>query len=168
MALFVNQQKVKAAAHSMHQFCQEVRDIFPGDTDDRVIETVTVYLYVQLAQDLFGPRFATRLRSRLRQRLKYATPAEVQARVERIDRQAEVFEEAAGSTSSSRSAEDICRTHVTSVIEAMLAEAGYRGEDAELTKKAYMRFEDVIRDIRKHLLGIKEQNSFIMKAKSRV
>ena len=167
MSFLTNDRKLKAAAGSMHQFCQEVRWIFPGETDDRMIETATVYLYGQLAQDIFGPRFATKLAKRLRQRLKYATPAEVEARIDRIDRQSEALERAAAALSEGDSAEEICRNHVESVIGAMLSEAGYEHGDPEASKKAFMRFEDVIRSIRKHLLGIKEQNYFLMRTRLR-
>ena len=60
MGLFSKERKMKAAAASMHQFCQEVRHMFPGDVDDRVIEASTAYIYVKMTQDLFGNRFASK------------------------------------------------------------------------------------------------------------
>ena len=67
-----------------------------------------------------------------------------------------------------QTAEELCRTHVTSVMEAMLSDAGFEGNDPEVTRKAYGRFEAAIRDIRKHLIGIKEQNVFLLKSRSPV
>ena len=51
------------------------------------------------------------------------------------------------------------------VIEAMLANAGIQNYDPGEAKKAYIKFEEAIRVIRKHLAGIKEQNYFLMKTK---
>ena len=73
MGFLVNDRKLKAAVASMHQFCHEVREIFPGDVDDRVVEAATAYLYVSLVRDLFGPRFAAKLQKKLHMRLKYST-----------------------------------------------------------------------------------------------
>ncbi|MHC4776806.1 MAG: hypothetical protein ACYTBR_16305 [Planctomycetota bacterium] len=156
MGLLVNDRKLKAAAFSMHQFCQEVRCIFPGDVDDRVIEAATVYLYVSLARDLFGHRFAIRLQKRLRGNLKYSTPAEVEGHVARIARQSESLERAAASQATERT---------PAVIEAMLADAGFQDPADEDARKAYIKFEAAIMVIRKHLVGIKEQNYFLMKSK---
>jgi hypothetical protein len=165
MGLLVNDRKLKAAAFSMHQFCQEVRCIFPGDVDDRVIEAATVYLYVSLARDLFGHRFAIRLQKRLRGSLKYSTPAEVEGHVARIARQSESLEKEAASQATERTPEEVCRAHTEAVIEAMLADAGFQDPAEEDATKAYIKFEAAIRVIRKHLVGIKEQNYFLMKSK---
>ena len=165
MGLLVNDRKLKAAALSMHQFCQEVRCIFPGDVDDRVVEAATVYLYVSLARDLFGHRFAVRLQKRLRGSLKYSTPAEVEGHVARIAKQSETLEREAASRASERTPEEVCRAHTEAVIEAMLADAGFKDSDPAEGKKAYIKFEEAIRVIRKHLAGIKGQNYFLMKSK---
>jgi len=165
MGLLVNERKLKAAALSMHQFCQEVRCIFPGDVDDRVIEAATAYLYVSLARDLFGHRFAIRLQKRLRGGLKYSTPAEVEGHVARIARHSESLEKAAASQSTDRTPDEVCRAHTEAVIEAMLADAGFKDVAADEGKKAYIKFEAAIHVIRKHLVGIKEQNYFLMKSK---
>ncbi len=53
MGFLVNDRKLKAAIGSMHQFCHNVREIFPGDVDDRVVEASTAYLYMSLVHDLF-------------------------------------------------------------------------------------------------------------------
>ncbi|MHC4219726.1 MAG: hypothetical protein ACYSU7_14895 [Planctomycetota bacterium] len=165
MGLLVNDRKLKAAAFSMHQFCQEVRAIFPGEVDDRVVEAATVYLYLSLSRDLFGHRFATRLQKRLRGSLKYSTPAEVEGHVARITKQSEGVERAAAANASERTPEEICRAHTSAVIEAMLADAGFQDTEPDAYKKAYIKFEESIRVIRKHLVGIKDQNHFLMKSK---
>ena len=167
MGWFINERKVKAAANSMHQFCQVVRSIFPGHTDDGIIESATIFLYVSLSRDLFGRRFAECLSTRLRDRLKYATVSEVKTRIARIARQADDLERAAVSVSSPRcSPQEKCRNHVTSVIESLLLEAGFRSDDPQLLKETYPRFEDVVRGLKTHLLGIKEQNAVMMKRTS--
>lgn len=166
MGLFGNDRKLKAAANSMHQFCQEVRHMFPGDVDDRVIEASTAYIYIQMAHDLFGHRFASRLQRRLRNQLKYATPAELEGRVAGITRHAEGLERAALQMSSDHSPEEICRLHTSCVIESLLVIAGFDVGKPEVTKTAYIRFEEIIQDIRKHLLGIKEQNYFLMRSRA--
>ncbi len=164
--MIVNDRKLKAAALSMHQFCQEVRCIFPGDVDDRVVEAVTAYLYLSLARDLFGHRFALRLQKRLRGNLKYSSPAEVEGHLARIAKHSECLERAAASESADdRTPEEVCRAHTTAVIEAMLADAGFQTFDAADGKKAYIKFEAAIMVIRKHLVGIKEQNYFLMKSR---
>ncbi len=168
MGLFVDERKVSAAAYSMHQFCQVVRTVFPGEPEDAAVESATLYLYMQIARDVFGKRFAMRLGSKLRDQLKYTTPAEAVERVGRIGRQAEALERTAGSMGAGRSFGAKCRTHVTSVIEALLSEAGFRSCDPELIKDTYGKFEEVVRTIKGHLVGIKRQNHFLMKTKSRV
>ena len=165
MGLLVNERKLKAAALSMHQFCQEVRAIFPGDVDDRVVEAATVYLYVSLARDLFGHRFAGRLQKKLHGNLKYSTPAEVEGHLARICRHAEGLEKAAVAKGGEGTPEELCRAHTEAVIEAMLANAGIQDFDPVEAKKAYIKFEEAIRAIRKHQVGIKDQNYFLMKTK---
>lgn len=163
--MLVNDRKLKAATGSMHQFCQEVREVFPGDVDDRVVEAATAYLYLSLARDLFGQRFASKLQKRLGERLKYSTPAEVEGHMVRITRHAEAMEKAMAAQTHDKSPEEIVRNHVTAVIEAMLADAGFPTNDPATFKKAYPVFDAAIKSIRTHLLGIKEQNHFLMKNK---
>jgi hypothetical protein len=166
MGLLLNDRKLKAAAASMHQFCQGVRCIFPGDVDDRVVEAATLHLYVNLARDAFGQRFAAKLQKRLQGNLKYSTPAEIEGRLARIAKHSEALERSAASQASERSPEEICRAHSEAVIDAMLTDAGFSEKDQEVSKRAYIKFEDAIKEIRKHLQGIKDQNYFVMKSKS--
>ena len=166
MGFLVNDKKVKAAATSMHQFCQTVREIFPGDVDDRVVEAATMYVYVSLTRDLFGQRFAHKLQKRLRAFLKYTTAAEADGHIARITKHSEALENALAAHSTDRSVEEIVRAHVTSVIEAILSDAGFNGEDHEIAKKAYERFEMAIQQMRKHLIGIKDQNVFLLRTRN--
>jgi hypothetical protein len=166
MGLLVNERKLKAAAFSMHQFCHEVRGVFPGEVDDRAVEASTVYLYVSLARDLFGHRFAAKLQRRLLGNLKYTTPAEVEGQLVRINKHSEALERAVAARSSDRTPEEVCRAHTEAVIDAMLGDAGFKGIDHETSKKTYIKFEEAIMVIRKHLLGIRDQNTFLMKTKS--
>ncbi len=166
MGFLVNERKLKAAAFSMHQFCQEVRAIYPGDVDDRVVEASTTFLYVSLVRDLFGPRFATKLQRRLRTLLKYSTAAEVGGHIARITVHSEAIEKGVRAFSDDRSAEDIVRAHVLAVIEAMLSDAGFKDVSADAAAKSYVKFEHAIKEMRKHLLGIKDQNYFLMKTRN--
>lgn len=163
MGMLINEKKLKAAIGSMHQFCHPVREIFPGDVDDCVVESATLYLYTSLARDLFGPRFAGKLQKKLYERLKYTTRAEIQGHIARITKTSDALEKAEHTTSHDHSPEEVVRAHVTSTIEAMLADAGFSYDDAEVIKKAYDRFERAIKIIRQHLIGIREQNVYLMK-----
>ena len=166
MSFLINDRKLKAAAGSMHQFCQEVREIFPGDVDDRVVEASTTYLYVSLVRDLFGPRFATKLQKRLRTLLKYSTAAEVGGHIARITLHSEALEKSVKSFSGPCSAEEIVRAHVLAVIEALLSDAGFKNISPAETAKSYAKFENAIKEMRKHLLAIKDQNNFLMKTRN--
>ncbi len=166
MGFLVNDRKLKAAVGSMHQFCHEVREIFPGDVDDRVVEAATAYLYVSLVGDLFGPRFGAKLQKKLHSRLKYSTSAEVEGHIARITKHAGAVEKGMDKNSPDRSPEEIVRTHVLAVIDAMLADAGFNNPDREQSATAYTKFEHAIKEMRSHLLGIKDQNHFLMKTRN--
>ena len=165
MALLINDRKVKAAANSMHQFCQQVRTIFPGEVDDRAVEAATAYLYISLVRDLFGNRFAVKLQRRLYARLKYSTPAEVEGHIARITKHSEVIERTEDNGVED-TPEEAVRAHVMSVIEAILSDAGFQGRDPEITRRAYVRFEEAVKEIRDHLLGIRDQNNFLMRTRA--
>ena len=166
MGFLVNDRKLKAAVGSMHQFCHEVREIFPGDVDDRVVEAATTYLYVRLVRGLFGPRFAAKLQRKLHTRFKYSTSAEVEGHIARITKDSGAMEKGLDAHSPDRSPEDIVRAHVLSVIDAMLTDAGFKNPDREQAAKAYTKFDVAIKAMRSHLLGIKEQNYFLMKTRN--
>ncbi len=167
MALIINQHKLKAASLSMHQFCHEVRELFPGSADDPAVETATYYVYVNMSRDVFGRRFSSRMSRIIRRNLKYATASEIKQRLARIGRRAQARDKALDKVNGPRGAEDRCRSHVTSVIKALLAEAGFHGDDPEVLRAAYTQFEDVVRDIKRHLTGIKEQNRFVLNKTAR-
>lgn len=166
MALLINKRKLEAAANSMHQFCQEVRSIYPGPTEDAVIEAATLFLYLQMSRDLFGRRFTTGLNRQLQQRLKYASAPETKARITRIGKLADARERAMSVAAPNRDAEEKCRSYVTSVLRALLVESGCGDDDPELIRSTYATVEQVIRDMKKHLGGINEQNHFIFKRAS--
>jgi len=54
--------------------------------------------------------------------------------------------------------------HVTSVIRALLAEACPESDSREQVKAIFPRFEEAVRRIKNHLLGIKRQPRFVMKS----
>jgi hypothetical protein len=166
MGLLINDRKLKAATGSMHQFCQPVREIFPGEVDDRVVESVTLYLYTSLTRDLFGARFGNKLQKRLLPRLKYTTSAEVQGHMARITKHSSALEKVEESTGQTRSPDEAVRAHVASTIEAFLSDAGFATSDQAVLQKAYDRFERCIKVMREHLIGIREQNYFLMKTRN--
>ncbi len=166
MGFLINDRKLKAALGSMHQFCHNVREIFPGDVDDRVVEASTTYLYMSLVQDLFGCRFATKLQKKLHSRLKYSNAAEIEGHIARISKHSEGLEKVADNVSTDRSAEEIVRAHVLAVIEAMLSDAGFKDTSSEQAARAYIQFERAIKEMRSHLVAIKEQNNFLMKTRN--
>ena len=167
MALIINQQKLQAAAGSMHQFCQEVRELYPGPADDPAVEAATYYIYVNMARDVFGRRFSGRMSRVIRSKLKYATASEIKQRMTRIHRRSRARDRALHKINGPRGAEDRCRSHVTSVIKALLAEASFHGDDPDIIRCAYTRFEEVARHIKRHLTGIKEQNRFVLNKNAR-
>lgn len=167
MGLLINKRKLDAAASSMHQFCQEARGIFPGgQAENAVVEAGTIFLYLRTAEGIFGRRFTAGLARQLRSRLKYASPAAMKTTLHRIHERAAQLERARAGQVDSRDAEAMVRSHVTSVIESLHAEAGVTTSDPELIGAGYGRLEQVVRDMKRHLSGIKEQNVFLMKRAS--
>jgi hypothetical protein len=164
MGLLFNKRKLTAAASSMHQFCQETRALFPGGgADNAVVEAATMFLYLRTAEPMFGRRFAGALAEQLKARLKYTSPGDMKATLHRIHSRATQFERARVAKLDSRDAEEMVRAHVTSVIESLLAEAGETAGEPEVIRDAYARLENLVRDMKRHLAGIKEQNVFLMK-----
>ncbi|MCH7798853.1 MAG: hypothetical protein IID28_10480 [Planctomycetes bacterium] len=166
MGFLINDRKLKAALGSLHQFCHAVREIFPGEVDDRVVEASTAYLYMSLVHDLFGSRFASKLQKKLHSRLKYSNAAEIEGHIARISKHSEGLEKGMDDASADRSAEEIVRAHVLAVIEAMLCDAGFKSVGKEQAARAYIQFERAIKEMRSHLVGIKEQNHFLMKTRN--
>ena len=163
MGFFVDKRKLTAAAGSMDQFLPVVRTIFGGDADDQAVEAITIYLYSQMAQQIFSKRFGMLVRRQLIYRLKFTTPTEVRTRLARIERHVTDFERAARAISPARTNQGNFENHIRSVVQSMLLEAGFRCDDAELVRETFQRFEEAVREIRRHLLGIKQQNYFVMR-----
>ena len=76
------------------------------------------------------------------------------------------MEKGLDSNAQDRSPEQIVRAHVLSVLDAMLTDAGFKNLDREQAAKAYTKFEVTIKSMRSHLLGIKDQNYFLMKTRT--
>ena len=73
------------------------------------------------------------------------------------------FERAAREISPARTTQGNFENHIRSVVQSMLLEAGFRCDDAELVRETFQRFEEAVREIQRHLLGIKQQNYFVMR-----
>ena len=160
MTLFVDKLKVRAAASSMHQFCSVLRAVIPVDADECMVEAATVFLYDHIARELFGRRFAKRMRALLRDRYRCGTPIEVDARVWKINRYFEEFE--AAELRGCHDDQQAFTAHVRSVIRAFLAEAGMTSDNPALVKEMFPRFENAVRTLKQHLIGIKQQSHFVM------
>jgi hypothetical protein len=163
MGFFLDRLKLKAALHSMHQYLSPVRGMFPGDVSDEVVEAATYFLYVRIARDVFTPRFAATLSRRLKYNLKFNDPSTAVGHVKRIGRRAEKMRKALRSSSASRAPEIEFENNVRSVISSLLAEANLPANDPEVLKVAFREFDNAVRQIKQHLLGIKKQNHFIMR-----
>ena len=163
MALFIDRRKLNAATRSMDQFLPVVRSIFQGKADDETVEAATVFLYAQLAQSVFGNRFANVLRRGLLNRSKFMRPTDLRARLRRFERDVAAFEQAAGAVALSRSPESKFENYVKSVVQALLHETGARSDDMDLLKETFTRFEEAVREIKRHLVGLKQQNFFVMR-----
>jgi len=162
MELFIDRLKLKAATKSMHQFCGAVRSFLPERTDDAVVETATFYLYIKIAREVFGRRFARALRWRLRDTAKFASPEEIERRAFRIERQAEKLRKAADSSPNARSPEARFQNYVSSVIESLLSQAD-SASDREARRNCFTSFEEAARKIKTHLVGIRNQPRIMMK-----
>ncbi len=147
----------------MGQYLPVVRAIFRGDVSDQVVESAAVYLYVQIAQDVFSRRFSSLVRRNLVRTPKFMPSGELRARLGRIDREVTDFEKAGMAAIGTDSPDKKFETFVRSVIQSLLLEAGMRSDDVDLIKETFTRFEEAIREMRRHLLGLKQQNFFVMK-----
>jgi hypothetical protein len=163
MAFFINKLKLKAAAGSMHEFCPVVRNIFPAEPSNDVVEAATLFLYARTAESVFGRWFARHLRRRIREQLKFSTPIEMDARVYRITRHMEEFHRhAAGSRP--RGLQDEFTRYVHNAMRALLREAGTQFDRPEIVRLIFPRFEYAVRRVRDHLQAIKEQTRFVFRA----
>jgi hypothetical protein len=164
LTLGVDKLKLKAAASSMHQFCPFVRTLFPGHPTDDVIEASTVFLYRNLAREVFGRRFVEKLNEQLREKYRHGPPIEIDLRVQRIENRLELMRrEASENGNGHGTLHDQFTAHVRCVIRSLLAESGQEFDNPELVKLIFPRFEDTVRRLKDHLLGIKNQARFVMK-----
>jgi hypothetical protein len=147
----------------MHQFCPIVRAIYPDPPTNEAVEAATVYLYTGLAQEIFGKRFTARLRESIRDHYKYAAPVEVDLRVMRMDQRVELLRREARSHRNGNSNYVEFTQHVHNVIRAMLTEAGDGFDNPQVVKLIFPRFEEAVRRIKTHLLGIKHQSRYVMR-----
>ena len=164
MPLLIDKLKLKAAAGSMHQFLHVVRSMYPGIPPDEAIEAATVFLYAGLAREVFGKRFAHHLRQHLQLRFKFAMAVEIDLRVLRIENRLEALKREMERRGAESPPHVQSAAHVTSVIRALLAEACPESDSHEQVKAIFPRFEEAVRRIKNHLLGIKRQPRFVMKS----
>ena len=159
-----NHVKLSAAAKTMHQFCNVVRSILPGEIKDDVIEAATGFLYLSVSAEVFGRKAAHSIRKALRHRLKYLNPTEFAARIERIGLQAEAFR-ISELTSIGKSDEATqYQVAVHGAIRSLCIEAGLDHSDQVLLRDCFPRFEHAAVRIKAHLQGIRKQNRWLMAA----
>lgn len=164
LTLGVDKLKLKAAASSMHQFCPFVRTLFPGHPTDDVIEASTVFLYMNLSREVFGKRFVEKLNEQLSEKYRYGPPIEIDLRVKRIENRLALMRRSSETNGDNQGTlHEQFTAHVRCVIRSMLAEAGPELDSPELVKLIFPRFEDTVRRMKDHLMGIKNQARFVMK-----
>jgi hypothetical protein len=164
MPLLIDNLKLKAAVGSMHQFLPVVRAMYPRSPSDEATEAATVFLYAGVAREIFGRRFAHHLRLQLRPRYKFAIPTEIELRVLRIENRLEALRQGVQKHLADASLYEQSTAHATNVIRALLAEACPEYAAPEQVRAVFPRFEDVVRRIKNHLMGIKRQTRFVMKS----
>ncbi|MCH7546225.1 MAG: hypothetical protein IID30_07475 [Planctomycetes bacterium] len=154
MSLLVNKTKLNAAAYSMPQFCPIVRTIFPEPVDDTLAEASTFFLYLQVARDTMGKRFAVKLGEKLIESTR-ASREEIAECVSRLSKQVATIPPKAE-----------FHEHVSQVITFLLAEAGCPTTDQEVLRTCFSRFQSAVSGIKQHLDGIKNQNVRVLKRAS--
>ena len=154
MGLFVNKTKLNAAVYSMPQFCPIVRTIFPVSVNDTVVEAATFFLYLQVARDTMGKRFAVRLGEELIERTRVPRD-EVSKIVTKLSQQV-----------ASIPPNIEFHEHVSRMISFLLAEAGCSTTDEEVLQICFSRFDSAVSGIKQHLDGIKTQNVRVLKRAS--
>jgi len=160
-ALF-SRVKLVAAARSMHQFCNAVRSILPGDVKDDVVEAATGFLYLSVSADVFGNQATARIRRIIRKQLKYLDPAEFMRRIERIRLQAEAFRVSEMSASGKLDDATAYQVAVNGAIRSLCIEAGVDHTDEEMLRECFPRFEQAAARIKTHLAGIRRQNRWLI------
>jgi hypothetical protein len=163
MSLFVNGHKLNAAAESMHQFCGCIRMIFPDPVHDGIVEAVTGFLYIRVAEEVFGRRFAVSLQAKLRSLYKFAPFSEIESRIARIEHNIQAFDAHSVELDPTLMAEEEFTRHVRSVIRALLLEAANPWEDSNVVRHTFPRFENAVRTLKGHLEGIRRQSDFLIR-----
>jgi hypothetical protein len=154
--------KLVAAAKSMHQFCNVVRGILPGDVNDDVVEAATGFLYLSVSADVFGSSATARIRRAIRHRLKYLSPREFASRIERLGLQAEAFRLSELSASGKADDATAYQVAVNGAIRSMCIEAGLNHSDPDVLRECFPRFEHAAARIKAHLAGIRSQNRWLI------
>lgn len=154
MGLFVNKTKLNAAVFSMPQFCPIVRTIFPVAVNDTVVEAATFFLYLQVARDTMGKRFAVRLGEELIERTRVPRD-EVSKIVTKLSQQV-----------ASIPPNIEFHENVSRMISFLLDEAGCSTTDEEVLRICFSRFDSAVSGIKQHLDGIKSQNVRVLKRAS--
>lgn len=154
MGLFVNKTKLNAAVFSMPQFCPIVRTIFPVAVNDTVVEAATFFLYLQVARDTMGKRFAVRLGEELIERTRVPRD-EVSKIVTKLSQQV-----------ASIPPNIEFHENVSRMISFLLDEAGCSTTDEEVLRICFSRFDSAVSGIKQHLDGIRSQNVRVLKRAS--
>lgn len=150
--------RLDATIGSMRQWCPAVRPLLPDEVPDEIVEGLTAWLYVELAEDVFGVGFARAVREGLVDRAGEAGPA-LDDLIDRVATQRRAFLAAARESGD----EEEFAAAVRSALRAMRGAAGATQDDPETIRRLFPRFEDAARRLRAHLDGIRKQSRYVMK-----
>lgn len=151
MGLFVNKLKLRAAAGSMQQFTCKVNDIFPEEVGSEVVEATTTFLYLQMADEILGRRFASRLAGCLIERVAIS-PEELKKRVIQLSANVE-----------NRGRHEEFHVYITRLVGCLLQEAGCPSDDPEVLRDCFIRFQEAVSPMKEHFEGIKNQNTWVLR-----
>lgn len=151
MGLFINKLKLRAAAGSMQQFCCKVCDIFPEEVSSEVVEATTTFLYLQMANEILGRRFAARLAGCLIERV-VGSPEELKRRVIQLS-----------TTVENRGRHEEFHVYITRLVGCLLKEAGCPSDDPEVLRDCFIQFQEAVSPMQEHFEGIKNQNTWVLR-----
>lgn len=161
LAIFTS-AKLTAAAKSMHQFCNVVRSILPGEMKDDVVEAATGFLYLSVSADVFGRQKAGKIRRVIGGRLKYLSPTEFALRLERLGMQSEAFRMQELDASGRNDDATAYQVAVNGAIRSLCLEAGLDHTNTSMLRDCFPRFEHAAARIKAHLTGIRKQNRWLI------